>query len=82
MIESPGVVLPAHNEERPIGASLHALRDSLDLVRIPVEVCVLADRCTDATSRRGRSVHAWRWSWSLPLARSSHGIRTHPAARK
>jgi cellulose synthase/poly-beta-1,6-N-acetylglucosamine synthase-like glycosyltransferase len=49
MIEAAGIVVPAHNEERLIEACLVALRDSMQAAPIPVQVCVVADRCTDAT---------------------------------
>ncbi|MEV8375972.1 glycosyltransferase [Kribbella sp. NPDC056861] len=49
MIEAAGIVVPAHNEERLIEACLVALRDSIESVQVPVQVCVVADRCTDAT---------------------------------
>ncbi len=49
MIEAAGIVIPAHNEERFIGPCLQAVRESMESVRVPVQVCVVADRCTDAT---------------------------------
>ncbi len=51
MITAIGVVVPAHDEERTIGPCLSALADSLLGVRLPTVVCVVADRCTDATIR-------------------------------
>jgi cellulose synthase/poly-beta-1,6-N-acetylglucosamine synthase-like glycosyltransferase len=49
MIEAAGIAIPAHNEEQLIGATLRALRKSIELAEVPVQVCVVADRCTDAT---------------------------------
>jgi cellulose synthase/poly-beta-1,6-N-acetylglucosamine synthase-like glycosyltransferase len=49
MIETAGIVIPAHNEERLIGACLKALRSAIEAVEIRVQVCVVADRCSDAT---------------------------------
>jgi cellulose synthase/poly-beta-1,6-N-acetylglucosamine synthase-like glycosyltransferase len=49
MITAIGVVIPAHDEELVIGDCLRALTESLAAVGLPVVVCVVADRCTDAT---------------------------------
>ncbi|MDX6260222.1 MAG: hypothetical protein QOH84_1910 [Kribbellaceae bacterium] len=49
MIEAAGIVIPAHNEDTLIRACLRALRKAVVSVRIPVQVCVVADRCTDTT---------------------------------
>ena len=49
MITAIGVVVPAHDEEPTIGPCLSALADSLTGVRLPAAICVVADRCTDAT---------------------------------
>lgn len=51
MITAIGVVVPAHNEEWTIQACLSALETSLAGIRLPTVVCVVADRCTDATIR-------------------------------
>ena len=42
------VLLPAHNEERDIGTALQALTSQ---TRMPDEVIVIADNCTDDTAR-------------------------------
>ncbi|MGQ0837497.1 glycosyltransferase [Actinokineospora sp.] len=55
MISALGVVVPAHNEESLIGACLRALGEALDGVGVPVKVCVVADRCTDATGEVARA---------------------------
>ncbi|MDX6281839.1 MAG: hypothetical protein QOH03_2910 [Kribbellaceae bacterium] len=49
MIEAAGIVIPAHNEERLIAACLRALQQAIASVAVPVQVCVVADRCADAT---------------------------------
>lgn len=49
MITAIGVVVPAHDEESTIGGCLSALADALLEVRLPAALCVVADRCTDAT---------------------------------
>ncbi|HEY5334576.1 MAG TPA: glycosyltransferase [Mycobacteriales bacterium] len=50
MITSVRVVVPAHDEERLIGACLAALRTAADLVDVPVAVLVVLDDCSDATA--------------------------------
>ena len=42
-------ILPAHNEEQLLGATLDALRVAADEVGEPYEVIVAADACTDRT---------------------------------
>ena len=56
MIAAIGVVVPAHNEEQTIGPCLSALADALRGIRLPTRVCVVADRCTDATVPLVRAV--------------------------
>ncbi len=43
-------ILPAHNEEQLLGATLDALRDAVDEVGEPYEMIVVADACTDRTA--------------------------------
>ncbi|MFI5735277.1 glycosyltransferase [Kribbella sp. NPDC051587] len=50
MIRAAGIVVPAHNEEHLIAGCLQALRIAMEPVAVPVQVCVVADRCTDATA--------------------------------
>lgn len=49
MITAIGVVVPAHDEEQTIQQCLSALAESLAGVGLPAVVCVVADRCSDAT---------------------------------
>ncbi|MEV6415034.1 glycosyltransferase [Kribbella sp. NPDC051718] len=49
MIGAAGIVIPAHNEERLIAACLHALQNAVASVRVPISICVVADRCSDRT---------------------------------
>ncbi|MEV6286131.1 glycosyltransferase [Kribbella sp. NPDC051770] len=51
MITAVGVVIPAHDEELVIGACLRSLAVALAELDRPVVVCVVADRCSDATVR-------------------------------
>ena len=50
MIETLGVVVPAHNEETLLPACLAALRRAAREVSVPVRVVVAADSCTDRTT--------------------------------
>jgi dolichol-phosphate mannosyltransferase len=43
------VVIPAHNEQGSIGATVESLAVTLDRERIPHEIVVVADHCTDGT---------------------------------
>jgi glycosyltransferase involved in cell wall biosynthesis len=49
VIETAGVVVPAHNEETLLPACLSALRRAARQVSVPVHVLVAADSCTDRT---------------------------------
>ena len=49
MIETAGVVVPAHNEESLLPACLRALRRAAGTVSVPVHLLVIADACTDRT---------------------------------
>lgn len=49
MITAMRVMVPAHDEERLIGACLTALRTAADNVAVPVSVLVVLDACSDAT---------------------------------
>jgi SAM-dependent methyltransferase len=63
MISAIGVVVPAHNEEDLIGGCLRALRKALQELPAAVDraICVVADRCTDATSEPARrEFNGWR----------------------
>ncbi|WP_370963153.1 glycosyltransferase family 2 protein [Amycolatopsis sp. cg9] len=57
MIEAVGVVIPARDEAELVGACVHALGDALR--RLPAgvgyAVCVVADRCRDATAAAARA---------------------------
>ncbi|MYW90247.1 glycosyltransferase [Amycolatopsis rubida] len=58
MIAAVGVVVPARDEASSVSQCLHAVRRSL--LRLPVSmervVVVVADRCTDDTAARARSL--------------------------
>ena len=58
MIETVGVVVPAHNEEALLPACLRALRRAARLVSVPVHVLVTADSCTDRTAAVARACGA------------------------
>lgn len=78
------IVIPAHNEELVLGATLESLRQ-LDYPRHLVEVVVVADNCTDSTAllarQRGATVlerhdasqrgkgYALNWAFARLLAR-------------
>ena len=47
-----GVVVPARDEEERIGACLAAVDVAIRAAGVPAVVCVVADRCTDATAER------------------------------
>ena len=67
-IDAVGIDVPARDEQRRIGRCLRALRAAA--AELPestvVAVCVVADRCQDATvsaaRRPGGPDRAWRWS--------------------
>lgn len=50
MIAAVGVVIPARDEESLIGGCLQAVQRSLEHIGVRAEVCVIADRCSDATA--------------------------------
>jgi cellulose synthase/poly-beta-1,6-N-acetylglucosamine synthase-like glycosyltransferase len=60
------IVIPAHDEESGIGATLESLRDTLGALR---DVVVVADNCTDATAAISRSAGA------VVLERNDTGLR-------
>lgn len=76
------VLVPAHNEEKVIGASLAALH-ALDYPRDRFEVVVIADNCDDATAEVSRAAGAsvlvrsdrerrgkgWALAWALERLR-------------
>lgn len=55
MIETVGVVVPAHNEEALLPACLAALGRAARQVSVPVRVLVAADSCTDRTAAVARA---------------------------
>ena len=58
MIETAGVVVPAHNEETLLPACLSALRRAARQVSVPVHLLVAADSCTDRTAAVARAYGA------------------------
>jgi glycosyltransferase involved in cell wall biosynthesis len=58
VIETAGVVVPAHNEETLLPACLNALRRAARQVSVPVHVLVAADSCTDRTVAVARAYGA------------------------
>ena len=90
MIETAGVVVPAHNEETLLPACLSALRRAARQVSVPVHLLVAADSCTDRTAEvaraygarviriRARSVGAARAAGMTELLRLTAG--SDPAA--
>ena len=55
MIQTLGVVVPAHNEETLLPTCLVALRRAAREVSVPVRVVVAADSCTDRTTAVARA---------------------------
>jgi glycosyltransferase involved in cell wall biosynthesis len=55
VIETVGVVVPAHNEETLLPACLAALRRAARQASVPVRVLVAADSCTDRTAAVARA---------------------------
>lgn len=51
-LSSVWVVVPAHNEEDLVGASIDSILAAADQVDVPVEITVVLDGCTDRTARR------------------------------
>jgi Glycosyl transferase family 2 len=58
VIETVGVVVPAHNEETLLPACLTALRRAARQVSVPVHLLVAADSCTDRTVAVARACGA------------------------
>jgi glycosyltransferase involved in cell wall biosynthesis len=58
VIETVGVVVPAHDEEALLPACLVALRHAAAAISIPVRVMVVADTCTDRTAATARACGA------------------------
>jgi glycosyltransferase involved in cell wall biosynthesis len=89
-VSAAGVVVPAHNEEELLPACLAALREAAGSARIPVQLLVVADACTDETAAvaaahgaqviriRARNVGAARAAGLAALLRRTAG--TDPAA--
>jgi glycosyltransferase involved in cell wall biosynthesis len=58
VIETAGVVVPAHNEETLLPACLTALRRAARRLSVPVHLLVAADSCTDGTVAVARACGA------------------------
>jgi glycosyltransferase involved in cell wall biosynthesis len=71
---STSIILPAHDEAAYIGACLSALLAS-DSVETPVEVIVVANGCTDATTdiARGFAAAAAARGWALLVTELAKG---------
>ena len=54
-IDAVGVLVPAHDEGDLVGPCVRSVLAALAVAGRPAAVCVLADRCTDATVRRARA---------------------------
>lgn len=54
-IEAVGVLVPAHDEEDRVGRCVGSVLTALAAAGLPAALCVLGDRCTDATTRRARA---------------------------
>jgi glycosyltransferase involved in cell wall biosynthesis len=52
------VGIPAHNEARYIGRAIDSLMHSAQVARVPIEVVVALNRCTDATQAIAESLGA------------------------
>lgn len=68
-----GVVIPAHDEEAHIAATLasvHAAARNCDLRGEPVRVVVVLDACADDTARLAREAGAW----TLPIDAQNVGV--------
>lgn len=53
---SISIIIPAHNEERLLGATLSAIAHAVDSLGEPVEVIVVDDRSTDRTADVARGL--------------------------
>jgi Glycosyl transferase family 2 len=58
VIERVGVVIPARDEEQRIGSCLTAVTAAVAEGGVPAVVCVVADRCRDATAARAAACGA------------------------
>jgi len=58
VIEAVGVVVPAHNEEKLLGACLTALQNAGRALAVPFHLLVVADACTDRTAAIARACGA------------------------
>lgn len=58
VVEAVAVVVPAHDEEETIEACVESIFSAArrSRWRLPVSVCIVADRCTDNTEQRVRHV--------------------------
>ncbi len=56
-IVAVGVVVPARDEEDRIGGCVASIRRALAAVPVASAVCVVLDRCTDATAARAAAAH-------------------------
>ncbi|WP_037078503.1 glycosyltransferase [Pseudonocardia spinosispora] len=79
MIDTIGVVIPAHNEEDRIGACLTSVRRSLVGLpsRIDTVVAVVLDRCTDRTPEVVRElIRGWPGARTYPMSHRAedHGV--------
>lgn len=72
-IDAVAVVIPARDEEATIAACLNAVRIASGEIDVPVEVVVVADRCTDATAERAAAVSPARPGCAVTVLRSRAG---------
>ena len=56
--ESIAVVVPAHDEELMVGATIRSLQGAAEQHQGTVEICVVADNCTDGTAELARAAGA------------------------
>lgn len=52
------VIIPAHNEEQQIAATIHSTR-KCDYPQELVDIAVIADNCTDGTAKAAANCEAW-----------------------
>ena len=48
--DAVGVVIPAHNEQELLPASLHSLAEAVGRIEVPTRIVVALDRCTDRSA--------------------------------